>query len=334
MAEQSIVYASPTGVTTGMCTKSAPCSFTFAMASATTVRSLVRLAPGTYEPAISDLADAHGITVIGEQATLSNVSIRHSAGTLRLHDLTIAGGVISCRPAIVGGPMPELDLDNVQVNATTAMGVPCAINFNRVVAHGDGQSTGGFVFIQGLGELQTSGAPANRGSVLTVDRSTFDGGYLGFYNYSTLKVTNSVITNTGTYGAINYTTQLNNGASFISFSTLYNARILCPFGTAVMNLRNNVIVNNAAGAPADTVTGAGCTHNYELIAPQSTPIVDMTGLKLNQDPRFVNAGGDLRLQGSSPAVDAADPTATLNVDLEGTVRPQGAAPDLGAFEFH
>jgi hypothetical protein len=52
------------------------------------------------------------------------------------------------------------------------------------------------------------------------------------------------------------------------------------------------------------------------------------------DPRFVNAaGGDFHLMTGSPAIDAADPAATLSTDYDGTARPQGAGRDLGAFEY-
>lgn len=51
------------------------------------------------------------------------------------------------------------------------------------------------------------------------------------------------------------------------------------------------------------------------------------------DPQFVNpAIGDFHLHPTSPAIDAADPTATLATDFDGVSRPQGPARDLGAFE--
>jgi hypothetical protein len=40
-----------------------------------------------------------------------------------------------------------------------------------------------------------------------------------------------------------------------------------------------------------------------------------------------------QLKISSPAVDAADPTAVDTIDLAGTPRPQGARNDIGAYEY-
>ncbi len=44
-------------------------------------------------------------------------------------------------------------------------------------------------------------------------------------------------------------------------------------------------------------------------------------------------GGDFRLQAGSPCIDAGTPRPEMDVDLDGVTRPQGAAPDLGAFEY-
>lgn len=54
---------------------------------------------------------------------------------------------------------------------------------------------------------------------------------------------------------------------------------------------------------------------------------------INADPLFVSSGTfDYHLQASSPAIDVADPGATLATDLDGDVRPQGNRSDMGADE--
>jgi chitodextrinase len=51
------------------------------------------------------------------------------------------------------------------------------------------------------------------------------------------------------------------------------------------------------------------------------------------DPRYVNSGaGDFRLQTGSPAVDTANSGYSTTRDYAGAPRPQGAGPDLGAYE--
>lgn len=51
------------------------------------------------------------------------------------------------------------------------------------------------------------------------------------------------------------------------------------------------------------------------------------------DPLFVDAdGGDFSLRADSPALDLALPAYSQPTDFDGVARPQGDAPDLGAFE--
>ncbi len=60
---------------------------------------------------------------------------------------------------------------------------------------------------------------------------------------------------------------------------------------------------------------------------------------LTADPKFINPSADptvadFRLQAGSPALDAADSTPAPSPDLAGTIRPQDAANDLGAYEHN
>jgi hypothetical protein len=92
-------------------------------------------------------------------------------------------------------------------------------------------------------------------------------------------------------------------------------------------MTSNLVVNNAGPAQ---VTGAVCSWTYSDITPGS---VSGTG-NLSVDPLFVDpVHNNFHLQLASPVRDAADPAATLAVDIDGDTRPQGAGRDMGADEI-
>lgn len=82
-------------------------------------------------------------------------------------------------------------------------------------------------------------------------------------------------------------------------------------------VRNNLIFGNVAGDRPAGAYAAGLDVQPNRIA----------------DPRFVNRGSrDYRLLPSSPARDKAVAQYSLQRDFTGRKRPQGAAPDIGAYE--
>ena len=92
---------------------------------------------------------------------------------------------------------------------------------------------------------------------------------------------------------------------------------------------NNIIT--AFGEP-EAVIGDRCTFRNNVISPLTTALPNNT----IADPQFVDAAArNFRLKSTSPAVDTAMPSATLDTDhdIEGTARPQGVKSDIGAFEL-
>jgi hypothetical protein len=100
-----------------------------------------------------------------------------------------------------------------------------------------------------------------------------------------------------------------------------------------MNLTNNVIfaINNedyiSPSSDSSLITGANNLWFGNGNGPAS-----LTG-NVNDDPLFVNRTSfDFRLQAGSPARDAGADV-EVSRDFDGTLRPQGPARDIGAFEF-
>lgn len=97
---------------------------------------------------------------------------------------------------------------------------------------------------------------------------------------------------------------------------------------ASAQLTNTIVWGNANGAisaaPTQTVT-----INYSLIQGGHAGTDNLA-----DDPLFVDAaGGDYRLQADSPAIDSAHTPSAPLVDLDGLLRPVGAAADRGAYEW-
>jgi hypothetical protein len=110
-------------------------------------------------------------------------------------------------------------------------------------------------------------------------------------------------------------------------------------------ISNNILYNNVRYGiyESDDVASALGTHNQylnNLISANpggNSMIVGSLQGTIAADPRFVNytgdASGDYHLASSSPAIDAGTSTGAPSTDFNDGARPQGSAPDLGAYEY-
>ncbi len=102
--------------------------------------------------------------------------------------------------------------------------------------------------------------------------------------------------------------------------------------TAVVVAKNNIISGFDVGF---SKVAGDVTEDYNLVYGAST--ANWSGLvagshSLSVDPRFTDAAlRDFTLQSSSPAIDAGIDVG-LTQDFAGGMVPQGAAPDMGAYE--
>jgi hypothetical protein len=103
-------------------------------------------------------------------------------------------------------------------------------------------------------------------------------------------------------------------------------------GTGVTTIENNIIFKLGNQGVQDAINGANCTAHNNLLSPQNAPVASSN---IVMNPKLVDpVNHDFRLEMDSAAVDSAVPSNGLEVDIDfaGVARPQGAGPDMGAFE--
>ncbi len=112
-------------------------------------------------------------------------------------------------------------------------------------------------------------------------------------------------------------------------------------GVYNITIRNNILADSANhGVEMDLACPTGpvyIDHNV-IYAYRLTPIEGgcsnvVEGANILADPLFVDyANRTLSVQPGSPAIDTADPSAVYSPSVDGVGRPQGAGPDIGAYE--
>jgi parallel beta-helix repeat protein len=103
---------------------------------------------------------------------------------------------------------------------------------------------------------------------------------------------------------------------------------------------NNIVAfNGSYGIDRDSTAPTSCSIHHNLGFSNASGNydsgwpADCLGLNLSGSPLFVNhAVRDLHVQAGSPAIDAGDAALASSPDFDGTARPRGAGPDIGAFE--
>jgi hypothetical protein len=104
---------------------------------------------------------------------------------------------------------------------------------------------------------------------------------------------------------------------------------------------NNILYDNLRFGVYENGSAVGNTFRNNLVFrnPTNLGIGSASSVvgTLVADPRFVSyqpdGSGDYRLQASSPAIDAGSADRAPAIDFDRVARPQGAAVDMGPYEF-
>lgn len=186
--------------------------------------------------------------------------------------------------------------------------------------------------------------PAGNTATLTLDRVTIIGNAGGGVSISgaQFEITNSIIVKNGgvgsSFGGVDVDDIVNAGLHRLDFNTIAentgpgsaNTGINCGTVFAPLVFSNNIVYANIVTGSGRQVGGsANCVMDFSDVGPDASAGAN----NINVDPLFVRpTDNDFHLMPNSPAKDAADPSATLDRDIDGDARPQGDRRDMGADE--
>ncbi len=98
-------------------------------------------------------------------------------------------------------------------------------------------------------------------------------------------------------------------------------------GCPGLQIRNNLSYGTSPGGTSFLGNASGATYT------ESDNIVNVSSPGFVNAPATLTASPNFALTARSPAINAALPLATVKMDFNGTPRPQGHAPDIGAYEY-
>ena len=120
--------------------------------------------------------------------------------------------------------------------------------------------------------------------------------------------------------------EFNTVADNVARTDADSSGVRCSTGPAV-TARNNIVFRGT-GSDSPALLDGNCAWTYSNIQGGRTGEGN-----IDMDPQFVDpAMGDFHLKSGSPCQNAADPAATVTVDIDGDTRPQGGRSDMGADE--
>jgi len=303
----------------------------------------VLVGAGTF---VGDVVMKHGVSLYGAGASATTLQGTGTAPVVSILNLgpgetisgfTISGGYCPTNAWGAGircaGSDPTIK-DNT-ITGNTAVwgggGIGCvsssALIKNNVISNNTALHGGGLFISSGSTVIDGNTISSN-----TINGDASSQGYgAGVYAYGAT-ITNNVISgnvgnNTGLYGTAGAGIFANQLPILIANNTIVG-NTASPVSGGVYNYFGNPTITNCIirGNGDDLAAGAAAT--YSNIGNGDAGLGN-----ISSDPSFVSAGsGDYRLNAGSPCIDVATSTAAPAADRDGVYRPQGSAPDMGAYE--
>ncbi len=308
--DSKVAYVDPAGTDNASCTKAMPCT-KVAKAQATG-KAFIKF-HGTTDEAVSiNNANVTLLADPGAKLTRSSVGVVlkvDGTSVVSIYDLDVADG-----PGGTG------------VGISMPTGNTATLTLER--AKVTNNAGGGIVASAGSLVVRRSVISGNTAGGISITSAQFD-------------LANNIIAKNGSvstaYGGV-LLSQANTGTRRMEFNTIASnggstgatTGVVCALVTQAVTFSNNIVYGNQVSSGGTQVGGTNCSWTYSDVGPDT---VAGAG-NIAADPTFVNvAQNNFHLMGTSPAKDVADPNATLAIDLDGDVRPQGSGRDMGADEY-
>lgn len=341
LSETGILYAAPNGTDTSSCTLAQPCTIDRVqmLALSGSVPPLVRLLPGVYAVGI-DIAKATSapVRIVATGATLSGQSPIHvsEGANVKIRSVTAIGSyeVVLCGSTTSSLSKLSISDSLLRAGSTSAPVLDvghagandgrCEVTLSATDLD-IGGSTGSGIFLSSNAVVLADRVRMHGNAIFTVG---------AFGDRVAIRVTNSILDNVGFTWTTGDTGPPGSSIA-MGFNTIHvdqiglNCQSNSGSAYRVSRYENNIVYGTNV---VSAVEGTDCMLSHNVLYP----FTGAAGTNIVADPQLLDvANRDYHLKTTSPAIDAAVPTTLVATpDFEGTQRPQGTAPDIGAFESH